>query len=118
MPLWWWIRCPTCGWGTVMDTQMFRLWFSVSPLEVAPPKGRERVWCPHCRGEPGRKPLLVDFLGRGEAGEQVSELLFRLKKAGAYTTLPKWHKKSFSPFCPGRDDAQGGRTPDAQGVNP
>jgi hypothetical protein len=112
MPLWWWVRCPNCGWGTVLDTATFRAWFKVPPKERVywchrcgdfrlPQRGERtkrcrcgerleflfskptmKFWCPHCQGGRGRKPLVVAPLGRG--GKAFGEAVFLVKKAGAY----------------------------------
>jgi hypothetical protein len=65
---------------------------------------------------PGRKPLAVIPLGR--EGKEIGEWVFRLKKTGAYTILPKHHKLPFSSFRPRRDDAWGGGDTPAQGEKP
>jgi hypothetical protein len=86
--LWWWIGCPACGWGTVVDTPTFKAWFGVSPKKVV--YEGWKVWCPRCKGEAGRKPLWVQ---RSE--EEFARLVYWLKQQGKYHLLPQFHKPMF-----------------------
>jgi hypothetical protein len=110
MPLFYWVGCPACGWGTVLDTQQFRASFGFSPR-----KGW-KVWCPHCRGEPGRKPLTVISLGK--KGKEIGELLWELKRRGIYTLLPKHHKLPFSSFASDEMMSEEVEPPMPMGENP
>ena len=94
-----WVGCPSCGWGDILDTLMFRRRFGAFPS--AP----QLFWCPHCRGEPGRWPLQVVCLGHREG---VEELLEKIKKAGKYSVIPRDHKYAFGLFLPAPGAERGG----------
>jgi hypothetical protein len=83
LPQFYWIECPACGWGTVVDTETFQMWFKIPPKKVL--SEGWKIWCPHCKGSAGRKPLAVVSLGKG--GREIGEWVFRLKKTGAYSLL-------------------------------
>jgi hypothetical protein len=100
----------------VVDTPTFKAWFKVSPKKVLYGCGW-KIWCPHCKGGSGRKPLWVQ-----PSSKEKAILVYWLKKQGRYGEIPKYHKPSFGyskfrkPYRPFSSFALGKMTP--RGVEP
>jgi len=86
-----WVGCPSCGWGDILSTPEFRRRFGSFPSSSGP------FWCPRCWGRPGDWPLRVVPLGHQE---ELRELLEKVKKAGKYSVIPRDHKFAFGLFSP------------------